>query len=110
MRITLNENNFNEIIASLKNRQDLIDLLMDAKAVYELSLTDSKKGAWKKAHLKKKENSTKKILSAVKKLVKNDAKITVSSISKTSGLHYQTVQKNAYWLRYLKNNKRISNE
>jgi hypothetical protein len=93
MRITITDLQFNDIISELKNRQDLVDILLDAKAVYELSITDKKKNATKAAHKANKEKTKEKIQNAVNLLRIENRKINVNSVSKAAGVHYKTARK-----------------
>lgn len=92
MRLTITDDQFKEIVSALRNRQDLVDLLLDAKAIYDKSITDKKKGATKAAHSANKAKTKKKIENAINLSRMEQKPITISSVAKTAGIHYNTAK------------------
>jgi len=95
MRITLSENEFQLIINTLDkhNETDVINMLLEKKVNYQKTITPLKRNATKKA-IKAKEKLAKEKLNASVNLMRlMNVKININTISKESGLAYNTVKK-----------------
>ena len=98
MRITLSENEFQKIINTLDeyDEADLINMLLEKKVNYQKTITPLKRNATKKA-IKVKEKLAKEKLNASVNLMRlMNAKININTVSKESGLAYNTVKKYKY--------------
>ncbi len=95
MRITLSDNEFQTLINSLENHQelDLISMLMDKKDKYQKTITPLKRNATKKAIKAKEKMAKEKLNSTVNLMRLMNEKININSVSKESGLAYNTVKK-----------------
>ena len=95
MRITLSDNEFQSLINSLENHQELelISMLMDKKDKYQKTITPLKRNATKKAIKAKEKMAKDKLNSTVNLMRLMNEKININSVSKESGLAYNTVKK-----------------
>ena len=93
MRLTINNEQFEDIISSLEHRPDLIDLLQDKKKEFERSITAAKKEATKIANKSKIDNTKEKIENAINLMRLENKKISVAQVAKTANIHYDTAKK-----------------
>jgi len=95
MRLTLSENEFQLLITALENHNEtnLIDMLVDKKARYQKTITPLKRNATKKAIKAKEKLAKEKLNSTVNLMRLMNETININSVSKESGLAYNTVKK-----------------
>jgi len=98
MRLTMTLEEFNKVINVLanSNEEELIQMMINKKIHYEKSLTTKKFLATENAQKAKIEKAKKSILSSIEIMQINNDKINVNTVSKHSGLAYNTVKKYKY--------------
>ncbi len=109
MRLTLSKDNAISLMIALQNNDlkdilsdEIIDILDNIKNQIEKDLNtpahQNKKAAAKRATIIRQERAKDKIRNAVNLLHLENAKVNVNSVSKKSGVAYNTVKKYSYLL------------
>ena len=98
MRITVSDEEFIILVNTLEkyNEIDLVNMLIDKKVKYQKTITPLKRNATKKAIKTKEKVAKQKLNSTVNLMRLMNEKINVNTVSKESGLAYNTVKKYKY--------------
>jgi len=105
MRITLSDEEFQSIITTLEkhNETTLVSMLLDKKVKYQKTITPLKRNATKKAIKAKERVAKEKLNSSVNLMRLMNVKINTNTVSKESGLAYNTVKKYRYLFQNINN-------
>lgn len=93
MRITITDSEFEDIVRALKDRSDLVSLLISKRSDYESSVTDKKRKATSAATKTKVNATRRKIENAINILRLEGSNITVASVAKRAVINYNTAKK-----------------
>ena len=98
MRLTISNEEYKRLIDTLNkhNEDDLISMLVEKKEKYDKTITPLKRNATKKAIKAKEKLAKDKLISSVNLMRLMNTKININTVSKESGLAYNTVKKYKY--------------
>lgn len=99
MRIAITEKEFDKLLELSAADKELSKKLLDEKKKFYNSITTNKRLATEKANELKIKRAKERVINSIEMMLINKDKINVNTVTKHSGLAYNTVKKYKYLIK-----------